>query len=352
MKEHSSFGSTTVPELLVNPAPEAVPWVTRAIGARAAIVLSRTSILWNWYRRVVENWFEVFPLLTVPNSHVRFRFTDGDQLQCSSAADWPLFQKVARLKLLNSFADARVVGLKQPNGERWLPSRPGLEFSFRGDRVVFRFDESPLEISYGLAELFLLGEYADFEVAGKTVLDIGANIGDSIVYFAKRGAQRVIGYEGSPPVYRRCLENVALNGLTDRAAVRMAVCGSIGGRIAVRDADMTEGTWVPRRGESGVEVAAVTLEDIVEEWGLRQAVLKIDCEGCEYGLLNRSEMVLGAFDSIVIEYHYSPGNLVSILRRAGFTIRKCTFPMHAGRGPLGQDMFVGTILASRRNGPT
>jgi predicted RNA methylase len=46
--------------------------------------------------------------------------------------------------------------------------------------------------------VFLNGIYEYLPVAGKTVIDIGANIADSSIYFAVRGAKKVIALEPFP----------------------------------------------------------------------------------------------------------------------------------------------------------
>lgn len=52
-----------------------------------------------------------------------------------------------------------------------------------------------------LIGIFLNKEYDFLPVNGKTVLDIGANIGDSCVYFALRGSSRIIAIEPFPRNY-------------------------------------------------------------------------------------------------------------------------------------------------------
>lgn len=49
--------------------------------------------------------------------------------------------------------------------------------------------------------VFLSNIYKHLPVEGKTFVDIGANIGDSSIYFASRGAEKVISIEPFPKNY-------------------------------------------------------------------------------------------------------------------------------------------------------
>jgi len=48
-----------------------------------------------------------------------------------------------------------------------------------------------------ILEVFDYGEYEPLSVEGRVVVDVGAFVGDSAIYFALKGARRVIAIE--PP---------------------------------------------------------------------------------------------------------------------------------------------------------
>ena len=62
----------------------------------------------------------------------------------------------------------------------------------------------------------------------------------------------------------------------------------------------------------------LTLQKIFEDYNLpNDAVLKMDCEGCEYdSILKTSRDVLRKFANIQLEYHYGFRNLSEKLKRA------------------------------------
>ncbi|MGC8622558.1 MAG: FkbM family methyltransferase [Candidatus Micrarchaeia archaeon] len=72
---------------------------------------------------------------------------------------------------------------------------------------------------------------------------------------------------------------------------------------------------------AGKRIKISSLDKIVKNFGLKHAVLKVDCKGCEYLLLlNASDAVLQAFDQIILEYHYGYKNLEKRLKEAGFKV--------------------------------
>jgi tRNA G37 N-methylase Trm5 len=64
-------------------------------------------------------------------------------------------------------------------------------------------------------EVFDHGEYNALNANGKTVVDVGAYIGDSSIYFALKGAKRVIAIEPCPKAFKEMLDNIRLNNLED-----------------------------------------------------------------------------------------------------------------------------------------
>jgi len=67
---------------------------------------------------------------------------------------------------------------------------------------------------------------------------------------------------------------------------------------------------------------------LLNEFDINEAVLKMDCEGCGYNILNEDDDVLRKFKRIVLEFHYGYKNIESKLKSAGFStevLRKYKF---------------------------
>jgi FkbM family methyltransferase len=209
-----------------------------------------------------------------------------------------------------------------------------------------------------IANIFLDDVYRNFPVEGKIVLDVGANIADSCLYFMLRGAQRVIGIEPLVKNYEMAAENVKLNNYSNRISIMLAGCGARPGSIK---ADRENGIGRQLRSDSmpGGEIPLLTLEQILQQnyFGSEDTVLKMDCEGCEYDvILSSSEDVLSRFSNILIEYHYGYNDIKEKLERSNFDISLVNISGHPG-GPtavpdperIGKWYYMGYIHANRKS---
>ncbi len=199
------------------------------------------------------------------------------------------------------------------------------------------------------------GEYFDDAVlAGKTVLDIGAAFGDSLVWFALKGAARVIGIEPMPSFVALCLKNVALNHLEKVCEVIHAAVG----RQTMPDLRNDPTYQVVFKGYTNFSsefnvksVPVVTLADLVRQYEINDGIMKVDCEGWEYDvLLNAPDELLRRFERIVIEYHYGFEKLENKLKGAGFALK--IVPPHDVLAPERngdyKNMKVGMLAATRQ----
>jgi FkbM family methyltransferase len=159
-----------------------------------------------------------------------------------------------------------------------------------------------------IPNIFGRNEYSFLPVMGKEVLDIGANIGDSSIYFAKRGAKKVVGVEPDRISYECANKNVVANGYSKVIKIILAACAS-------------KDIFVPKS-----EPNFMSLGTLIKNYCTNPEILKIDCEGCEYDLiLNTSCENLRPFTHIQIEYHFGYRNLKSKLEDCGFDVT-CTRP--------------------------
>ncbi len=233
-----------------------------------------------------------------------------------------------------------------------LREHPGIKISgktvlvrFKNHSIKFHVDsQNQLQSTYyAISEIFMRGgEYAGLDVHGKDVIDIGANIGDTAIYFALNGARHVDAYEPHPYSYGVAKKNIKLNNLGRRVSLYNK-------GIAVRDSVMSVDESKSFFGGNAVEykkggkrIELLSLKSIA---GSRKGlVLKMDCEGYEYqALLNSEASVLKRFDSMMIEYHYGYLDLEKKLTDAGFRVthtrpRKVYYKSGAA-------MYVGIIHA-------
>ena len=169
---------------------------------------------------------------------------------------------------------------------------------------------------------FLGDDYSDIQVRGKTIIDIGANIGDTPIYFIFSGAERVIGVEPFPRNFELAQKNIENNNMTDKVKIINAGCASKKGFIRV-DPNVSDTTSTINEDHDGKKIPLITIEDIINENNIpKNSILKIDCEGCEYDIImNLSEKVFDNFTDIFIEYHNGYQELKNLLERKGFTMK-------------------------------
>lgn len=188
----------------------------------------------------------------------------------------------------------------------------------------------PLKLSnffwyiHGLNELFLDHSYKfDTKTDVPLILDCGANIGLSAIYFKRLYPNsRVIAFEADKDIANILKENLTTFGYTDVEIVPKAVWteettlhfqsdGAVGGKV-VEDTNT----------EKTTDIEAVRLKDYLVNSTVN--FLKIDVEGAEYEILKDCRDELHKIENIFIEYHsflkdeQKLDEILLMLKEAGF----------------------------------
>lgn len=181
-----------------------------------------------------------------------------------------------------------------------------------------------------LYEIFVRQDYGS-DFSGKVVLDIGAYNGDSAVFFALRGAQKVIALEPYPPSCALARANIARMGLEDKITLLPAALGPEEGhatfRIASTEPDANTLAPTPLTKnlitfDQAIDVPVYSLEKLLQTYGLFDFV-KLDCEGCEFAIVEKtSETLLRAIPLWHIEYHASPEPIEARFQALGFETKR------------------------------
>jgi len=195
--------------------------------------------------------------------------------------------------------------------------------SLAREGISFRYKDFPVIInparSSDLEAVFFKEEYNFLNVKDRDVIDIGMNIGDSTIYFALNGARRVIGLEPYAYAFSYAEKNVKLNNLQN-VIILNAGYG--------KDSKIIVGNYITSSPGSsliasndGKEIQIYSLKTLLNKYEIENAVLKMDCEGCEYNLLEEDCEVLRRFNLIQIEYHYGYEKLKEKLEKCGFNVK-------------------------------
>lgn len=148
------------------------------------------------------------------------------------------------------------------------------------------------------------------QVAGGTVIDVGANVGAFSVLAARMGAARVLAYEPQPAACRRLLANADLNAVAARVEAHDVAVMDEPGKVYVEGdgggAHIEFGRPMPADYEPARWVEAVGINDVLRDAG-DTLLLKIDCEGAEYPIIDGLDVgLLQTVRRIVMEFH-GPG---------------------------------------------
>jgi FkbM family methyltransferase len=181
-----------------------------------------------------------------------------------------------------------------------------------------------------IVETFVGGEYEVPEalsgLKGRDVIDVGANVGDTALYFVLNGARKVIALEPLPNVARCAEENLKLNGITDEVKVINAALSNEPMSVPCDYNVLLSRYFSTLKGSGPCRVPGVTLGyllNMVED----PYLLKMDCEGCEVEVILGPERErLRAFEHIMFEAHphitgVSNEKLLASLKELGFECR-------------------------------
>ena len=173
------------------------------------------------------------------------------------------------------------------------------------------------------SEVFDQNIYGWLPVTDKVVVDIGASIGDSPLYFASKGAKHVFAFEADVDTFNIALYNIARNSYQDVITLenkRILGANCTKGKIMKNDQNQHED--IAHSGANNNAVMAKALEEIIKERKIENAELKMDCEGCEYAvILSASADTIRHFSHIQMEYHFGMKQLKKRLISIGYDVK-------------------------------
>jgi len=205
------------------------------------------------------------------------------------------------MKLLNRIRSSIAGRYKQ-----WTFRPYVIERQILGERFQFRIGDLFGEGWYG-PQHDLSGEYEWIKShgirPGDVVVDCGANHGFSTILFSKwTGPEgKVFAFEPLAHNMKILHENLRLNSAANVTCRSVAV-GSAPGKVKITThPNGTIFTKKPPRGQSGVEVPLVRLDD--EFGSTRVDFLKIDVEGFELEVLKGARRIMASAPRLDIELH-------------------------------------------------
>ena len=284
------------------------------------------------YKRTYANWVSVLYSLIKKEKTIKVRLRNGNSLNNIS---------VGMVNFIHDLSKNN----KSQNGFEFNSSSGIFTFLYSGKMIKMKLYENGKfngEFASCLCDYDFLEPIQD-----NTVIDVGANIGDSSVWFAVKGASTVIGLEPYRYSYNMAMKNIEINNLICKVVILNAGYGPTG-EIELEDKITNVGTEL-KEYRGGIKTNLFTLKDLLNMNDLvieGELLLKMDCEGCEYNLLNEEVDTLKKFKKIIIEYHYGYEKLVSKLKECNFDI-KYTEPYEWYHKETGRNLISGYIYAKQ-----
>ena len=134
-----------------------------------------------------------------------------------------------------------------------------VNYSDKGLKLLYSTKEERIRAILTLIGEFLEEAHIDLDVNGRDVVDIGAYIGDTPIYFALKGARHVYALEPYPYSYNMAKRNVSVNGLGRVITMINAGCGSKKGGMTIKREEDNLRRKRNKASESGKKIQILPL---------------------------------------------------------------------------------------------
>lgn len=165
-------------------------------------------------------------------------------------------------------------------------------------------------------------QYKMIPVKGKIVVDIGAGVADTAIYFIRNGARHVYAYEPYPYTFNLASKNLKANKLGKKIDLINEAVSDKNGRITLAEAPESYNYPDLKASKSGKSVRITTLNELVKKLKIKDGALKVDAERYERQiLLGANPKTLRCFSHIIAEYNQGHAKISKKLSDAGFDVK-------------------------------
>jgi len=210
-------------------------------------------------------------------------------------------------------------------------------YKYRGHKIYYN---NPPEFLKTLQEIFINEIYKMDIPVGSIIIDCGANIGLSTIYFKQIcPTAEIIAFEPDKTNYELFVKNIDSFKLEKVTAKKEAVWIQNTELTFSQDGNMGSKIDLEKSNSKITMVKAVRLSDLLDK---KIFFLKMDIEGAEYAVLKDISTKLNNVQTLFVEYHgkFSQSNelteIFNIIQKAGFNyyIRQAAdnhvYPLMAG----------------------
>jgi FkbM family methyltransferase len=191
-----------------------------------------------------------------------------------------------------------------------------INMSVGGCDFIIPFPYGVLEIY----ETFQTNSY-DIPVKDAVILDIGGFIGDTAVFFAKKGARHISVYEPAPSLFNLALNNIVLNRVDDKVTLYNVAVGAEDGEATFKFNLFHPGGSSFATVENAIEYK-VKLVSITRILNKPVDLLKMDVEGAEHEIVSAAEKadLLRNAKKIIMEIHGEPHKIIRTIKKNNFVV--------------------------------
>jgi len=281
--------------------------LTKKIAIAPKAILKSRKLIKNWYYCLID-------YLIFRSPYIKVKFRDNSTVNLTRELYKSLiyyYYKGYKIK----FSDNNVIFninnndyiiplLEVEHTNSFLASVLALEHGYVYTNGVWKKNNIKFRHFYSaICQVFEEEDYKFLNIKNKNVLDIGAFIGDSPIYFIQKGAKKVYAIEPHPDAYNEMLENIKLNDMEDKIIpINMGINYESNYIYIPTTVVNTQATLLKSKG-NGIKVPADKLSDIIEKYNINAQILKMDCEGCEYDIILKDYDTIKEFEEIEFEYH-------------------------------------------------
>lgn len=161
--------------------------------------------------------------------------------------------------------------------------------------------------------------YGCIDVNDAIVIDIGAFIGETSLFFLSKGAKKVYAFEPVEKFYRYLKRNVLRNGFGGKVILNNFGIWFHDGILQVSLKHM--GTGLEVDGNDFIRLRVKSLDKVLRFIYNREGrinIVKMDCEGCEFSVLNTDNETLRLPEHYIIEIHGSETPIIYKMSHIGY----------------------------------
>lgn len=230
-----------------------------------------------------------------------------------------LYERLGLEKYRRKYWEAKLLRTSRKKGV--LDANDVIHFQFRGEPIYLKIYEPADLLTINVLKHNTFSEHEELEVLshyikqGSVIVDVGANVGNHTVYFAKILKGYVYSFEPQNKLFSILKKNVELNSLQHVTQLYNIGLSNASSKASIDDtpAGNIGGTSI-RHDEKG-EMEVKTLDEVFRSIPKKIDFMKIDVEGFEYRVIEGAEKTIREHEPLIFVEIWFENRLNAMLRK-------------------------------------